>query len=678
MALNQVTDKILTEWIIDTGVSKKELASMAKLIRKEAKEEKDLDVVRQHLNKTTKKTSAAELKHKATIDKLNKSTQKQLALMKKQHTASMKSQGMFKKLNVGMTAASIKGNLYAMAISAITAKTGEMIKDAHKYNTALNAFTGNIELAREATKGYASDIDLMQASNRLSTLGVKLSGDEFGKLLHGVTKLSDAMGVDLKHGIESAAIAMSRQSIRVADNIGVVMKVGDANDKYAESIGKLTKNLTDSEKRLAFQKEFLTQINKKAGELPEKMATIGNATAKLSTSLSNSFTSMAAVVDRTLGESLDNIVDLIVFIRTGKSSRGAGQRNRLDDAAKLDEDIRGIKEGLRPGGGRTALGGGGGTDTSSLLFGSTMSYGRGRYKEGAEFSSQRDIMAEERAAAKAAARRKKKTPIGDPHSLTEKALLLLGIDPANLNQQIDMAKMKADQLGESTSNYLVALKKEKKATDKATEATEKAARAKEKEARAKSLSGRFEAMTTNIVTDTQVDLLNTASGAFGSLGSAMFAAADAAEATGESFASAMGKIVKATLKGIAITSAVKALEALALAAFNMAMMNPGPAALALKSAGMYAATAAAAGIASAIIPGGGGGSTAASQSRGRSSQSTSGPVARPNFTKKRKEVAPINIDVYIGDPASPTAALMMQKQVTAQLNQASQSVTSDL
>jgi hypothetical protein len=166
-----------------------------------------------------------------------------------------------------------------------------------------------------------------------------------------------------------------------------------------------------------------------------------------------------------------------------------------------------------------------------------------------------------------------------------------------------------------------------------------------------------------------MDTLNQGIGAFSSLGSAMFQAAEAAAATGESFSSALGKIVKATLKSTAITSTVKALESLALAAFNAAMMNFGAAGEALKAAGLYTATAIAAGAASAAIGGGGGGGASAGggRSRVRNTIREDPQRQRPQFAKKEAAREQININLYVGDPKNPSSALVGMEQLNAQL-----------
>jgi hypothetical protein len=66
--------------------------------------------------------------------------------------------------------------------------------------------------------------------------------------------------------------------------------------------------------------------------------------------------------------------------------------------------------------------------------------------------------------------------------------------------------------------------------------------------------------------------------------------------------------------------------------------------------------------------------SAATAGGGSSSASSSGGASRDyssNFSgTKTTKAQPINISVYIGDPGDPSAALMMQKQLTAQLKKA--------
>ncbi|PKG31860.1 MAG: hypothetical protein CW742_11160 [Methanoregula sp.] len=58
---------------------------------------------------------------------------------------------------------------------------------------------------------------------------------------------------------ESLVTGTARQSKLILDNLGIIVSIEDANEKYAKSIGKSVSALTDQEQRLAFQAAMLEQ-----------------------------------------------------------------------------------------------------------------------------------------------------------------------------------------------------------------------------------------------------------------------------------------------------------------------------------------------------------------------------------------------------------------------------------
>ena len=650
MAVNKVTDQVVTKWVIDPGRTQKELKELNKQVTKQVKKEQELYKVKSNLNKI--------------IELQNKK---------------------FGALSKTMGTSVMKANLYGAAAGFAKDKIKDLIKNTGDYNRTLNAFTGDLELARNATQGLVSDMDLMLASNRLNTLGVKLSNEEYADLLSGVTKLSDAMGISMKEALDSTATALSRQSVMVADNIGVTIKVGQANEKYAKSIGKTVNELTASETKLAFQREFLEQVAEKAGELPPKMDSFTNALTKTGTSLTNSFSKWAAHIDRSLGMKLDQLVDKLTTLRTGIYGKRGITELAKEDLDKQAEDVLAAAEvGLAGRAGAMAMGGGEG-ETS--LFGLPMVIGRGIHKEGPEFGKQSAFMKrfyEKRASDAKAAREKMNSEA--TREWNEQFAAMETARAEHAKRMNDIAKKEFEEQEKLFRlMYQNEMKRQQDVRDSANaimEMRQKQAeqlKQEQKAAQATTLTGKMEARTKGIVDKTQVDILNQGIGAFSSLGSAMFQAAEMAEQSGMSFEKAMGKIVKSTLKGIAITSAVKALEALALAAFHAATLNPFLAGEALKSAGLYTATAIAAGAASAAIGGGGAvGAGSGARSRVRNDIYEDPQRQRPQFAKKEAAAAPINIDLYIGDPNNPSSALVAREQLNAQLSMRKQSEFSEI
>lgn len=125
------------------------------------------------------------------------------------------------------------------------------------------------ESIQRASGDTIDQMAAMQAANQAMLLGVAKSPAEFDKLTRVAVSLGRAMGQDATKSIEDMTIGLGRQSKLILDNLGLMVNVEKANEKYAASVGKTVDQLTDAEKKQAFINEALAQ-----GE--QKMKTLGD------------------------------------------------------------------------------------------------------------------------------------------------------------------------------------------------------------------------------------------------------------------------------------------------------------------------------------------------------------------------------------------------------------------
>lgn len=169
------------------------------------------------------------------------------------------------------------------------------------------------------------------------------------------------------------------------------------------------------------------------------------------------------------------------------------------------------------------------------------------------------------------------------------------------------------------------------------------------------------------VEDLNDTMQNFTLGSLSSMAGGIWAIADAAIQSGEGFGTAMLQMVKSTLLSIAQQATVKAIfstaEGFALQAATMGIPNPGSVA-AFTAAGLYASVAAGAGIvglgmSAAMAPShaNGGAGAGAGASRGSNSYKPSHGSASKNDQK------PIIVNLWLGGKGDPAAALYMRQQV---------------
>ncbi len=117
---------------------------------------------------------------------------------------------------------------------------------------------------RKATNGMVSDAELMKKANLADSMGI----DEktFKKLVMVAEASALKTGQSFDYMFNSIIVGTARSSRLLLDNLGIIVSVGQANESYAQSIGKTVEELTDQEKQLAFVAEV---ARKSQGTLDE-------------------------------------------------------------------------------------------------------------------------------------------------------------------------------------------------------------------------------------------------------------------------------------------------------------------------------------------------------------------------------------------------------------------------
>jgi len=120
---------------------------------------------------------------------------------------------------------------------------------AQTFGTTGDAIVSAIQGASNFT---IDSMTAMQAANRAMLLDVAKAPDEFERLTKVAVRLGRVMGLDATQSINDFVTAAGRQSIMIADNLGLTIKVGDANIAYAEKLGRTAESLTKAEQKQAF------------------------------------------------------------------------------------------------------------------------------------------------------------------------------------------------------------------------------------------------------------------------------------------------------------------------------------------------------------------------------------------------------------------------------------------
>ena len=238
-----------------------------------------------------------------------------------------------------------------VALKAAQKTLGFMVKTAEQAgkfegiaigfgNLARDAgFSANtLEQLREATDGTVDSIQLMELANNAMLLGIADSSEQMAEMFDIAQRLGVAMGKDTRFGVESLVTGMGRQSKLMLDNLGIMVDLEEANKRYAKELKKSAKELTEAEKKQAFNNEAIRQGRLLVGKLGEETFTSTQKMDQMRTALSEAGTE--------LGTFFTPLVNAGSFVVKGLAGATANLVGALNDFLGLSPELGG--EGSAP------------------------------------------------------------------------------------------------------------------------------------------------------------------------------------------------------------------------------------------------------------------------------------------------------------------------------------------
>tara|TARA_R100001082_G_scaffold70991_1_gene40439 strand:- start:5819 stop:8146 length:2328 start_codon:yes stop_codon:yes gene_type:complete len=223
-------------------VNQKKLAQDKKVVSAEKKKEN-----------AVKKSTKAITKAKAAQDKLTKAT--------KRGTKNLRIQtGAFATLRSNLLLYSFGVGLAQAALISFVEKSSKLEDLERGFRGLVRSIGGSadsLDKLKKATDNTVSSADLLREANNAMMLGVVKSDEEMAQLFDTAQRLGQALGVDTKDAINSIVTGMGRQSKLMLDNLGIVIKADDAYERYAQKIKVSKDELTDLQKKEAFNQEVL-------------------------------------------------------------------------------------------------------------------------------------------------------------------------------------------------------------------------------------------------------------------------------------------------------------------------------------------------------------------------------------------------------------------------------------
>lgn len=208
---------------------------------------------------------------------------------------------------------------------------------------------------RAASRGTVDDTTLMEGVLKLTAgtseeLGQSLamSAPRLMEIAKAAQKLNPSLG-DTAFLYESISTGIKRQSPLILDNLGIVVKVGEANEKYAASIGKTVAELTAEEKQMALLNATMEaggrlieqvggDVSSQADAWAQLTAQINNTTGAAKQYLAEGLTPVMQAVSGQYGDTVDGMIE--ANLATAKS-----MSDLIEEGQKLS-NVAGMWGGL--------------------------------------------------------------------------------------------------------------------------------------------------------------------------------------------------------------------------------------------------------------------------------------------------------------------------------------------
>jgi hypothetical protein len=152
---------------------------------------------------------------------------------------------------------------------------------------------GLLDKLREASRGTISDVSLMSGLMTLTAGTSQEMSQAFAsaapKLLEiakAANKLNPTLG-DTAFLYQSLSTGIKRSSPLILDNLGIVVKIGEANEKFAESIGKTVEELTAEEKQMALLNEVMVAGDRLITQVGGNVDSAADSYAQLTVEVQN-------------------------------------------------------------------------------------------------------------------------------------------------------------------------------------------------------------------------------------------------------------------------------------------------------------------------------------------------------------------------------------------------------
>lgn len=142
-----------------------------------------------------------------------------------------------------------------------------------------------LSVMKKASRGTIAENELLLAANKAMSLGVVKNTDEMATIMEIARVKGQTMGLSMTQAFGDLVTGLGRGSAMILDNLGITVKVGEVNEQYAKSIGKVASELTAEEQKMALVNAVVGQGKTELANMGEVALTNQEKLAQMTTKL---------------------------------------------------------------------------------------------------------------------------------------------------------------------------------------------------------------------------------------------------------------------------------------------------------------------------------------------------------------------------------------------------------
>lgn len=144
-----------------------------------------------------------------------------------------------------------------------------------------------LDAMRKASQWTVADTNLMAQANKAYALWIVNSAEDMATMIEIARLKWQAMGRTMEEALGDITTWLWRWSAQILDNLWIVINAEEVNEKYAQSIWKTVKELTEAEKKQAIVNAVVEQGRRELEEAGEAQLTMQEKIAKLNATREN-------------------------------------------------------------------------------------------------------------------------------------------------------------------------------------------------------------------------------------------------------------------------------------------------------------------------------------------------------------------------------------------------------